>query len=159
MSEDKMKADFDRWIFDPSSEGYPLRHTNAAWYAWKACAAIKDAEIAEHKKNSHYFQDQYVKQRAEIAARDLMIKELREDVERIAFMGMDKPMQADGEYFYQSQLRNCIAIAAQALAKSEHHNSRALEKMLLEAEIKGMRNSSIESQREANKKLAELNKE
>ena len=57
--------------------------------------------------------------RALAAEKDAEIARLREALEEIAYMGMDCPMQGDRDYFNESQLRKCVSIGANALAKKK----------------------------------------
>ena len=71
MSEDKLREQFEAWFnknhwnpladpedgegncdgflnsYDKESNEYQEDHTNEMWFAWQACAKIKDAEIEE----------------------------------------------------------------------------------------------------------------
>lgn len=118
--------------------------------------ASRDAEIeriSTHaraiEKQRHAFKDTLDIAENERASCDLMINELREALTVISTCEYDEHHIAVYE-------------ANDALAKSEHHDSRALEKMLLEAELRGLNTSSwFEWKRRADEveaKLAELNK-
>lgn len=140
MSEDKMREEHWRqW----GIAGMPKDKIRLAEETWKAatesCAAIKDAEIA---------------------ARDLMIKERDEALEglmRVESRGRIMPIGKEWD------------AARKALAESEHHDSRTLEKMLLEARIDeledfgqatGFGSAKLLAMIARNKSnLAELNKE
>ena len=45
MSKDKLREQFEAWFNE-----YQEEHTNEMWFAWQACAKIKDAEIQELKE-------------------------------------------------------------------------------------------------------------
>lgn len=139
MSEDKMREEFYKafpkfaGILEMDEAG-SISHLDSMtarhqFAVWEACAAIKDAEIAhwqqvvvEENRNSQ----------KEIAARDLMIKEFIARLSTIQslYKRMITEWEADN-YLHQD---TCDELD-KALANSEHHNSRALEKMLLEARI------------------------
>lgn len=184
-NEEKMRKDFAAyWDRDDTDEEYIFaavfgtgakRRAAMAFYAAaKACAAIKDAEIAKLQKHNQDLRanalaneqanyDQVAKLVNEIAARDLMIKELREALTVISDENMTHTA-----FLYLSLEHAYERIAKEALAKSEHYNSRALEKKLLEARIDELKiidyeyvvktTASIRLQ-DLQEKLAELNKE
>lgn len=132
MSEDKMVNMLD---------GYAA--------GFKDCAAIKDAEIEGLIRKAKCYSALELQSKAEIAARDLMIKEFVDRIEAL-LIGHELPD-------FTADMLHAL------LAKSEHHNSRALEKMLLEAEIDGLINTepsfNIPRLGYCKAKLAELNKE
>jgi len=45
MSEDKLREQFEAWFNE-----YQEDRTNEMWFAWQACAKIKDVEIEELKE-------------------------------------------------------------------------------------------------------------
>lgn len=91
MSEGKMREEFEKTHahiyhqFDRRPSGdYTNSFIQAKWEAWEACAAIKDAEIAELESSIDQQRTKIIelyeerdKCRHEVAARDLMIKELQ----------------------------------------------------------------------------------
>lgn len=103
----------------------------------KACAAIKDAEIA---------------------ARDLMIKELLDILRKYKSAGV-------GNSIDLNQHLDAYNLAYKALANSEHIDGKALEKALREAELKLLKDwlegryFIADKCTEIEAKLAELNKE
>lgn len=166
-NEDKMRYDFGEWASDNGAypkaierngDEYKLMQTQQFWEAWKACAAIKDAE----SEKVRYEQSVQIKEvvtalKSEIAARDLMIKELREVLHNML------------EQFTKSHstLKDSDARvkAHKALANSKHIDGKALEKALLEARIdeisqyEDVSTDAFERLRNLKAKLAELNKE
>lgn len=162
--EDKMREEFEenyltRWRgsklqFERDADGeYTDSGVYTDWLAWKDCAAIKDAEIVKERQLCTEYIEQRNDAYKEIAARDLMIKELQCILHKLACLGNGKT--------YGNSLGN--EIAQKALAKSEHHDYRALEKMLLGAELKGLNtyddSDYFKRKDEVIAKLAELNKE
>ena len=142
-NEDKMRENLREQAFELRKAAYEFglsdhaedhdRMTKAQrslFESMESCAAIKDAEIA---------------------SRDLTVKELLEALNNII---------ANGDYTAPEGMKR---IAKEALAKTEHHNSRALEKMLLEARIDELHAAECITVSflllDAEAKLAELNKE
>ena len=45
--EDQIHAEFNAWVFNPNSEGYPLPNPHSAMASWKACAESYENKLAE----------------------------------------------------------------------------------------------------------------
>ena len=82
---------------------------------------VSDASIGLSEKDAHIEElEKHVRNMALARERDAVeIARLRGALEEIAYMGMDCPMQGDRDYFNESQLRKCVSIGANALAKKK----------------------------------------
>lgn len=125
-NEDKMREEQAIW---ESVDGDMAAHANTITYheeaykaGIKACAAIKDAEIASR--------DLMIEK--VVARLETLCEVIDEPPERNCSCHISPPCSDCVEY---GGLREALADAREALANSEHHNSKMLEKMLLEVRI------------------------
>ena len=176
MKEDKMRETYKNLVGLDIPDNPVERSVGQAWFvrSWEACAAIKDAEIAELEQAAqdeiNRLEDQKLVLSEKIASRDLMIKELREAIQQMLdAQRLSTKYAPDNVEEAEKQLdrvKKAGNSAREALANSEHHNPSALEKKLLEAKINAIKivygmsaDGKDDLIDEIKAKLAELNKE